>query len=412
MQARKTARYTDKRERILAAAGESLAREGLQGLDLAVVAEAIGLRRSSLTYYFANVEDLAAAVLERTIAELREQVRHAAAHSSLEERLVALFRAEAEVYFGWQEGTGSRRQQLGEIRALKSDHRKHLGQHYAALVRDVAQMLAGHANDEQQVSDRELLAAQLVLENLFWLPAWLGFYHHWEAERVLEQVVDNLLHGIAADPLSLDGPVLAVESAEDTGEVSLQAYLRVATRLVCERGYRGASIDRIASELNVTKGSFYHHIAMKDDLVEVCFERSYDRLAQFQRKAEEDTASAGEALMLVLRSVISTQFEGEIPFLRSSALVGMESGLRARVIERSQRAIRWFASQLGSAMREGDIRPGDTLVAAQMLYIAGNSAFDVPRLIRSEKHALEQDYLQMAMCGIKQHLSASAGKSS
>ena len=59
----------------------------------------------------------------------------------------------------------------------------------------------------------------------------------------------------------------------------LRAFLLAATRLINELGYRGASVQRIASELNVTKGSFYHHLDAKDDLVAACYRRSFDRIA-------------------------------------------------------------------------------------------------------------------------------------
>jgi hypothetical protein len=44
-------------------------------------------------------------------------------------------------------------------------------------------------------------------------------------------------------------------------------------------GYKGASVDRIMKALKLTKGSFYHHIEAKDDLILECFRDSYRRLA-------------------------------------------------------------------------------------------------------------------------------------
>ena len=64
------------------------------------------------------------------------------------------------------------------------------------------------------------------------------------------------------------------------------AFLLAATRLINELGYRGASVQRIAAELNVTKGSFYHHLDAKDDLVIACYRRSFDTISDAQRLAE------------------------------------------------------------------------------------------------------------------------------
>ena len=44
------------------------------------------------------------------------------------------------------------------------------------------------------------------------------------------------------------------------------ALLRSASRLICELGMHGASIDRIADDAGYTKGAFYAHFASKEDL--------------------------------------------------------------------------------------------------------------------------------------------------
>jgi tetratricopeptide (TPR) repeat protein len=48
-------------------------------------------------------------------------------------------------------------------------------------------------------------------------------------------------------------------------------FLTAATRLINQRGYRGASVDKISQQLNVTKGSFYHHHETKEELIGACF---------------------------------------------------------------------------------------------------------------------------------------------
>jgi len=44
------------------------------------------------------------------------------------------------------------------------------------------------------------------------------------------------------------------------------ALLRSASRLICELGMHGASIDRIAADAGYTKGAFYAHFTSKEDL--------------------------------------------------------------------------------------------------------------------------------------------------
>ena len=61
----------------------------------------------------------------------------------------------------------------------------------------------------------------------------------------------------------------------DADGSATEAFLRAATALVNEQGYRGASVDKISARLNVTKGSFYHHNDNKHDLISECFDRTF-----------------------------------------------------------------------------------------------------------------------------------------
>ena len=75
--------------------------------------------------------------------------------------------------------------------------------------------------------------------------------------------------------------------AADAPETQRETFLTAATRLINQRGYRGASVEKISAELNVTKGSFYHHNDAKDELVVACFERTFDVMRRVQSAGPE-----------------------------------------------------------------------------------------------------------------------------
>jgi AcrR family transcriptional regulator len=58
-------------------------------------------------------------------------------------------------------------------------------------------------------------------------------------------------------------------------EETRAALLRSASRLICELGMHGASIDRIATDAGYTKGAFYAHFASKEDLFLVVLDEHF-----------------------------------------------------------------------------------------------------------------------------------------
>jgi hypothetical protein len=97
-------------------------------------------------------------------------------------------------------------------------------------------------------------------------------------------MLDILINGLAGgerawapSPIEALTPPLA-----DPHDAAREIFLVAATRLINQRGYRGASVEDISAQLNVTKGSFYHHTEGTDDLVVDCFNRSFDVMRRAQ----------------------------------------------------------------------------------------------------------------------------------
>jgi len=58
----------------------------------------------------------------------------------------------------------------------------------------------------------------------------------------------------------------AGRSRIERSDATRAALVRSASRLICELGMHGASIDRIAADAGYTKGAFYVHFASKEDM--------------------------------------------------------------------------------------------------------------------------------------------------
>ena len=219
--------------------------------------------------------------------------------------------------------------------------------------------------------------AHVLLENTFWLPVWLSRYDLDQYARVEVRLMDVFTNGIAAPGERWTPTVIDFGDGEE--QTGRSAFFAAATRLINELGYRGASVQRIASQLNVTKGSFYHHLDAKDDLVIACYRRSFDGVAAAQERADTAGGSHWHRLSSVIATLVGVQFAERTPLLRTTALSGLPPRARAAMVDRSNRIARRFAGTIMDGIAEGSCRPIDALIAAQLLMALQNAAFDMRR---------------------------------
>ena len=214
---------------------------------------------------------------------------------------------------------------------------------------------------------------------MFWLPAWLSQYSTGDYDRVIHRMIEIFEHGIAPKGAAWTPELLPINESElRVGIEGMPGnFARAATFLINERGYRGASVEQIASELNVTKGSFYHPLEAKDELVLECFRRSYGRVSLVQRAATKAGGSQWQRLSSSMATLLNVQLYSEFPLLRTTALQALPTELRNDVLERSNRMARRFAGMMIDGITEGSVRPVDPLVASQAIMGALNSAYDL-----------------------------------
>jgi AcrR family transcriptional regulator len=217
--------------------------------------------------------------------------------------------------------------------------------------------------------------AHVLLENTFWLPAWLDRYEPDQYARVEARLMDVFAHGIAGADARWSPTMLDLSHGE--AEPGRAQFLLAATRLINEMGYRGASVQRIAAELNVTKGSFYHHLDAKDDLVTACYQRSFDTINQAQELADTAGGSYWHRLSSTIATLLDVQFAERAPLLRTTALSGLPAAERSAMVDRSNRIARRYAGTIMDGIAEGSLRAVDALIAAQTLMALQNAAFDM-----------------------------------
>jgi AcrR family transcriptional regulator len=368
-----TKRFRAKRDAILAAAAQAINEQSAKGMTFADVARRVGLNTTSVTYYFKRKDDLAAACFENTLDTLKAMLDEAMEEPTPERRVARYLSINMQRLARIEQGEEQDVAVLSDLRAMEEPFKGPLLAGWREVFRKTRDLWGKDASRAEH--DLHGARAHVLLENTFWLPVWLVRYDPDQYDRVEARLMDVFAHGIAATGQGWTPDLIDLD--HDEAVPGREAFLRAATRLINELGYRGASVQKIASELNVTKGSFYHHLDAKDDLVIACYKRSFDTIADAQRLADERGGSHWYRLSSTIATLLDLQFSERAPLLRTTALHGLPPRVRAEMVERSNRIARRYAGTMSDGIAEGSIRPIDPLIAAQTLMALQNAAFDM-----------------------------------
>jgi AcrR family transcriptional regulator len=369
-------RFERKRQLVIGAATSIMNAQGIKGMTLSKVGQAIDLNTTSVTYYFKRKELLAEAILEDAIARYLDIVAAASQGATAKERIRRLVWDCLSLFAAIRSDDEPPIANLSHLQALEEPVRSRLLERYLHLFRNLRQLIWSDPETDKSLATAR---TQVLMENLFWSQAWLPRYSLGDFERVAGRLTEVLTEGVASHGASWQPEQLPLDQPSNLAEKSVmnEAFLRSATVIMNQRGYRGASVERIAGELSVTKGSFYHHLSSKDDLVMACFDLSYARVSLAQRAAQKAGGSYLQQLAAAVSTLLHIQFYGEAPLLRSTALSALPWPLRGEAIERSNRMARRFAGMLIDGITEGSIKPVDPLIAAQTIMAALNTAYEM-----------------------------------
>jgi AcrR family transcriptional regulator len=368
-----TDRYNKKKEAIIAAAAGILNRRGVRGMTLADVAASVDLITTSVTYYFKKKEDLAVACFLRGIERFDALISAAMVEPDPPARLLRFLDLYLTLHRRIREGEEAPIAVFNDIRALKEQHRVVVGRAYGPFFRKVRSLFRAPGNEWL---DRRMSTARthMLLQQIYWSVTWLPRYDLDDYGRVRDRMFDIMAHGVAKE-----GAVWQPTILPDIAPVEEQeAFLNAATKLINSQGYRGASVDKISEQLNVTKGSFYHHNEAKDELVVACFERTFDVMRRVQSAALTEPGNYWQKISSAAATLVDFQLSERGPLLRSSALSALPEQIREVMVERANRVSERFAAMISDGVAEGSVRAVDPYIAAQMLNATLNAASDLP----------------------------------
>ncbi len=414
-----TARFHEKRDAILNAAAAHFNAHGVKGATLAGIAASVGLVTNSVTYYYRKKEDLAAACFLRAIALFDTLAVSAAGEATVEGRLRTFLRGHARLLAAVQLGQHPPVVAFSDVRALPSPQLEDVHTAYTAMFRRVRALFnaEGTVGTAHWSRDARNARTHLLLSLVHWLPAWFGRYEEAQYLRMVDRVADIALYGMGAANAhwhsGVAGPAGRADRhtsspAEDTAlhvstdNGAMDAFLRAATELLNEQGYRGASVDKISARLNVTKGSFYHHNDTKLDLISACFERTFGVIRHAFDRAEEAGGSGWQRAGMAARMLARFQLSAQGPLLRLSSTSALpEAADRVRVHATLQRLIERMAAILVDGLADRSLRPLDPAIAAQVVVGLVNGAAELHRWVPAVTEASVVDlYVRPIFMGL------------
>ena len=372
-------KYEAKRELIVRVAAVTFNRLGVGGATLADVASAGELNLTGFRYYFSKKEELVAAAYDRALEFHEALVKEASIGSTARERVELLVRA----YFRERARIASGELQdylhFGDLRALTGPHGDGVKQRYGVLFKSIRALLV---DGDWRGYDRSALnaAAHILLSQFLWSVVWQQNHDPQDFQRLAERFLDILLNGVVSpsaqwQPQPMSMPDLTPEKR------SVESFLRAATLAINAEGYHNASVERISARLNVTKGSFYHHLNGKDDLVVACFNRTFDILRRAQRQAVRPDRTGLQQAVDSVSSLVVRQVTEQTPLLRTSALTSVGPEMRRTMRQEMDAITGRFSDMISDGMIDGSVRICDPCMAGQMLTAIVNATEELDRWV-------------------------------
>ena len=157
-------------------------------------------------------------------------------------------------------------------------------------------------------------------------------------------------------------------------ETVKDAILDATDRLLARYGYRKMTVEDIASEAHIGKGTIYLHFASKEEVVLSHVDRIVDRLKERLREIGSSNAPAAERLRQMLLMRVMFRFDSIQHYTQSlnDLLAALRPGLLARRALYFDAEAQIFAEVLTKGRETGEFQFDDEQATAHALLQATN----------------------------------------
>jgi TetR/AcrR family transcriptional regulator len=135
--------------------------------------------------------------------------------------------------------------------------------------------------------------------------------------------------------------------------------LKSAAAAFRRRGYHGASVDEIASALEMTKGNLYYYFRNKEEILFACHDYSLDVLLALMTEVEADSSRPDEKLRRLILAFIHMMLDELQGTALTLDLQALSPPLLKRIIAKRDRFDRGMRDIVQQGIDQGLFRPGD-----------------------------------------------------
>ena len=175
-------------------------------------------------------------------------------------------------------------------------------------------------------------------------------------------------------------------------EQTVQDMKRAATRLIARHGFEGMNLRQLAEATGVKAGSFYNHIASKEELLYTLLAGTMDELHAGLDAALQGVQDPADALARFVAFHIGFHAERrDEVFIGNAELRSLSAEHRAAIVARRDAYEERLRAILRQGQRQGAFAPGDLRVAAAALiamlsgvctWYRADGRLGVPALVR------------------------------
>lgn len=179
-----------------------------------------------------------------------------------------------------------------------------------------------------------------------------------------------------------------------------EALLDAGEHLLAGHGYKKMTIDDLAREVGIGKGSVYLHFTSKEEIALSHVDRIVERLKEQLKIISEGKISSEKKLREMLLIRVLFRFDSVQHYTQSlnDLLAALRPKLLARREEYFKQEAEIFAEVIEEGQAKGDFQDGNALELAETFLLATNSLlpFSLTTQELGERREIEEKTLRLA----------------